>query len=107
MPRQIVGASERIRISRAGCVGGEGSGALKTGSGKAALWQAPAPLHSAAAAMVSCHSRNAALERFLVILRSRALARRLEGWPGRLRPILRDARKNAILRMSAAVSTRQ
>src|SRR4051812_9054909 len=33
MPRQIVGASDAIRINRAGCAGGGGSGALKTCSG--------------------------------------------------------------------------
>jgi hypothetical protein len=34
---------------------------------------------------------------FILILRSRALARRLEGWPGALVAILRDAAKRPLL----------
>src|ERR1700753_3746577 len=48
MPRPMVGASERMRISRAGCAGAGGLSGDRTGnSGKRPLWQAVLRLHRA------------------------------------------------------------
>src|SRR3954454_11961727 len=60
MPSPTVGASESIRISRAGCAGGEG-GTVAFTEFSGECWQARRRFHRRPAAMVSCHPRSAAL----------------------------------------------
>src|SRR6185437_5006443 len=62
MPSPMVGASDRMRISRAGCLVAGGLSGDRTGnSGNGPLWQAGLRLHSLPVAMVSCQSPSTVL----------------------------------------------
>src|SRR5438046_9434504 len=62
MPSPMVGASDRTRISRAGCAGRDGlSGALTVFSGGAHVGRGADDRTRPEAATVACQARNAAL----------------------------------------------